>query len=132
MNLNLQEDMAQLLKTAEDVEVRLELLSTPEDSVQVWAVDGAAVRNRFTSRFIGGGHHWVYPWIPENEVWIEEATPEEDQPYYLLHELHERKLMQRDALDYDTAHARAEQLEDMCRDNPEILNDELKKAMEEA
>ena len=88
--------------------------------LQAWLVDGTHIRDTLSIEFIGGGHHYVYPWIPENEIWIEVSVPDADRDAFLVHELHERALMLR-GMEYDAAHEMANQLEKHVRENPGSL-----------
>lgn len=86
-------------------------------ALTVWLVDGTRIRDEISPDFIGGGHHFVYPWIPENEIFIEVSTPAADRDAYILHELRERAMMIR-GMEYEAAHEMATQLEQHVRDNP--------------
>jgi superfamily II DNA or RNA helicase len=89
-------------------------LVTLTDGTIVNLVDGVAVRNTFSSEFIGGGHHLIYDWIPEGEVWIDTEVPEADRGKILFHELLEIGLM-RQGWSYDDAHDSANKFEDVLR-----------------
>lgn len=99
---------------------KLKPIELPGSSLVAWLVDGTRIRDDISIEFIGGGHHYVYPWIPENEVWIAADTPAAEREAFLVHELYERALMLR-GMDYDAAHEMASQLEKHVRDNPEAL-----------
>ena len=60
-----------------------------ENGVSVWIVNGRLVRSVFDIDFTEGGHDYVYEFVPENEVWIDDAIVEVERSYVLLHELHE-------------------------------------------
>lgn len=88
------EIFAELEKRAEELKTNPRLSVLQESpALTVWLVDGKATRDNFNIDFIGGGHHWRYPWIPGNEIWIEEDVPENERLHFLIHELHERNLM---------------------------------------
>src|SRR5581483_4909933 len=89
--------------------------------VEVWRVDGQLVRDLFSTDYGEGGHDRVYPFIPKNEIWIEETLPAQEMHFILLHELHERYLMG-EGKDYRHAHAGATQIEDRYRDHPKGLD----------
>lgn len=72
-------------------------------SLNIMFVDGAIVRKYFDAYFLLGGHHYVYPYIPKNEVWIDDLNYADDHEFTLIHELHERNLMKKD-VDYASAH----------------------------
>lgn len=66
-------------------------------------VDGRIVRTHLDPYFFLGGHHFVYPYIPKNEIWVDSRSDKEDQPFTLTHELKERALMAK-GMDYPSAH----------------------------
>jgi len=63
--------------------------------VKIWIVDGEAVRDLFCIDFTEGGHNFAYPFIPKNEVWIDNDVSKDEIKFILLHELHERNLMEK-------------------------------------
>ena len=83
---------------------------TLTSGTKVYLVPGEDVRNNILTEFIGGGHHLVYSWIPENEIWIDTGVPEDDRPFILVHEIYEIALMQR-GYSYDVAHDAANEIE---------------------
>lgn len=80
----------------------------------VWLVRGDEVR-RFYPNFEQGGNGYRYPFIPKNEIWVEEHLPELDRIFTLLHELYEVSLMS-GGLTYDPAHEQATGFEKSLRD----------------
>ncbi len=106
--------------------VHVRLWKKLESAVSVWIVDGRLVRSVFDVDFTEGGHDYVYEFVPENEVWIDNDLVEAERPYVLLHELHERNLMAR-GWDYDRAHEDASKIEYHCRHHPEELHMALAK-----
>ncbi len=96
------------------------------DGVSVWIVDGRLTRSVFDIEFTAGGHDHVYEWIPQKEVWIDDDITDVERPYVLLHELHERNLMEV-GMDYDHAHEHASKLELYHRHHPEELHAALAK-----
>jgi hypothetical protein len=105
------------------------LLKEYSKNLKVWIVDGEAVRGLFFLDFTQGGHHYVYPFIPKDEIWIDNDLHKDEIKLVLLHELHERRLMTK-GIDYDTAHARSSKLEYYCRKHPKELDKKLKKEIE--
>ena len=95
-----------------------------EGEVAVWIVNGRLVRSTFDIDFTAGGHDYVYEFVPENEVWIDDAIIEQERPYVLLHELHERNRMSA-GWPYRKAHAESSHLEYRCRHHPDELHDAL-------
>jgi hypothetical protein len=105
-------------------EVHERLWKKLENGVSVWIVNGRLVRSVFDIDFTEGGHDYVYKFVPENEVWIDNDIVEMERDYILLHELHERNLMARGIL-YNQAHAASSRLEYFCRHHPGELHDKL-------
>ena len=85
-----------------DIYVRL--YRTLFDGTKVWLVNGEEVRNHTKTDFIEGGHDYVYDFIPEGEIWIEDGLNAEEMPFVLYHESVERKLMKDKGMDYNDAH----------------------------
>ena len=115
-------DHGKKLPDLEDVHERL--WKKLEGGVSVWIVNGRLVRSAFDIDFTEGGHDRVYEFVPENEVWIDDAIFESERGYVLVHELHERNLMAR-GLPYDKAHAESSRLEYFCRHHADELHDKL-------
>jgi hypothetical protein len=95
-----------------------------ENGVSVWIVNGSLVRSIFDIDFTQGGHDCVYEFVPENEIWIDDAIIETERGFVLLHELHERNLMAK-GWPYSKAHAESSRLEYRCRHHPDELHDKL-------
>ncbi|MDO8435516.1 MAG: hypothetical protein Q7S89_02430, partial [bacterium] len=66
-------------------------------------VDGSLVRKHLDPFFFHGGHHYVYDYIPKNEVWLDDQNYSHDQIFTIAHELKERTLMAK-GMDYPSAH----------------------------
>jgi hypothetical protein len=81
------------------------------DKVEVWLVDGTYVREAYDIDFTQGGHHYRYAWIPEREIWIDDALHADERMYVVLHEALERKLMKTGGLNYEVAHEIASRVE---------------------
>jgi len=97
--------------------------------IKVWLVDGNLVRSFFLLDYCEGGHDLVYPFIPKNEIWIEEVLSPEERKFIILHELHERYLMSQ-SRSYKNAHIGATEVEDYYRENPkEDLEARIKEEM---
>jgi hypothetical protein len=95
-----------------------------ENGVSVWIVNGRLVRSVYNIDFTEGGHDHVYEFVPENEVWIDDAIEEPERGYVLVHELHERNRMA-NGWSYNKAHAESSHLEYHCRQHPDELHDAL-------
>ncbi len=84
------------------------------NGVAIWLVDGKLIRDRINVDFTFGGHHYVYPFIPRNEVWIDASVNKNEIWVTILHELTERALMQTGA-SYQAAHRKANIAERQAR-----------------
>jgi hypothetical protein len=97
------------------------------ETVYVWKVDSEKVRDNLYIDWYAGGHGYVYPWIPNAEVWIDDDLSQEEIPFVLLHEVHERNLMKNHGYNYNDAHASACKVEIAARlKKNEDLIDHLK------
>jgi hypothetical protein len=105
-------------------DVHERLWKTLENGVSVWIVNGRLVRSVFDTDFTEGGHDYVYEFVPENEVWIDDAIEEPERPYVLLHELHERNRMA-GGWAYNKSHEESSKLEYHARHFPDELHDAL-------
>ena len=95
-----------------------------ENGVHVWIVNRRLVRSIFDIDFTAGGHDRLYEFVPEGEVWIDDAITEKERAFVLLHELHERNQMEID-VPSSQAHAESSRLEFRCRHHPDELHDIL-------
>ena len=111
-------------KLPEGKDVHVRLWKKLKNGVSVWIINGRLVRSTFDIDFTAGGHDYVYEFVPENEVWIDDDIEEAERGYVLLHELHERNRMAR-GWDYDKAHAESSRLEYRLRHHPDELHDAL-------
>jgi hypothetical protein len=80
------------------------ILEDGRGPVRVWLVDGCLVRCTYRTEFVAGGHGYVYPWVPKDEIWVERETDPAEVPFVLAHEFVERQLMRDDGREYDPAH----------------------------
>jgi hypothetical protein len=112
----------QKLPDGKDVHERL--WKKLQNGLSVWIVNGRLVRSVFDIDYTEGGHDYVYEFVPENEVWIDDAIVEPERGYVLLHELHERNRMAT-GWSYKKAHAESSRLEYRCRHHPDELHDAL-------
>jgi hypothetical protein len=95
-----------------------------ENGVRVWIVNGRLVRSIFDIDFTAGGHDHVYEFVPQGEVWIDDAIIEKERGFVLLHELHERNRMS-EGWPYGKAHTESSRIEFRCRHHPDELHDAL-------
>jgi len=112
--------------------VHVKLLKKYSKKIQVWIVRGELVRDLFFIDFTEGGHHFVYDFVPTNEVWLDDNLTSSEIKYVLLHELYERNLMMTKGMSYSVAHDHASLIEYFCRKHTnkldEYLDRELKKS----
>ena len=83
--------------------------------IQVWQIDGCLVRSYYKTDYTEGGHHFVYPWVPHREIWVEADLEKAELPYLIAHEYTELRLMRDQGLRYDEAHAIAAKVEYQLR-----------------
>jgi hypothetical protein len=72
--------------------------------IKVWRVDGCVVRCFYKTDYVEGGHGYVYPWVPKDEIWVETALDPAEVPFIVTHEYTEHRLMRDEGLDYARAH----------------------------
>lgn len=123
-------DIARVIKRSDSLpdaaKVHQRLWKKLENGISVWIVSGRLVRSVFDIDFTEGGHDYVYEFVPEKEVWIDDDVEEPERAYMLVHELHERKRMAA-GLTYNLAHAESSRLEYRCRHHPDELHEALEK-----
>lgn len=98
-------------KKVDDNIYKKEYCKIKDAEVTVWLVDGEKVRDNWKSDFMEGGHNYVYKWIPNNEIWIEDGLKDKEIPFILIHEFVERTLMKEKKMKYDDAHNIAAKVE---------------------
>jgi hypothetical protein len=82
---------------------------------KVYLVSGKKVRQGYYLDFTGGGHGYVYGFIPKDEVWIEkEVKAEKEKSFDLIHEITERDQMKL-GMGYNKAHDHASKVENLAR-----------------
>lgn len=106
--------------------VHVKKLGQTTTGLDIWIINGRLVRSSFFIDFMDGGHHLIYPWIPANEVWIDDDLVKQEIPFVLLHELHERALMTK-GFSYNKAHPEASKIELFCHHHQSKLSEELEK-----
>jgi hypothetical protein len=121
-------DVRKLTRNAKELpdpaKVHERLWKKLENGLSVWIVSGRLVRSGFDIDFTAGGHDYVYEFVPENEVWIDDDIDESERGYVLLHELHERNRMAA-GWPYSKAHAESSRIEYHCRHHTDELHDAL-------
>lgn len=124
-------DDLRIMRLAESVVVaeypRIELKTTvppasPYDmnGIQVWVVDGEYVRTFIDEEFTNFGQHYRFPYIPENEFWLDRETVGDESAYFIEHLNVEWSLM-RHGKSYDEAIVEADKVEkNLRRDDHDI------------
>jgi hypothetical protein len=84
------------------------------DGKQVWVVNGEMVRDKLDTDFTEGGHGLVYPYIPNNEIWVDDQISPKERRYIISHETHENISMSK-GMKYDQAHKEASAFEHKIR-----------------
>lgn len=74
------------------------------DSLNIYIVDGETVRREIFPDFIFGGNEQRYPFVPHNEVWIDNSVSNREYAITLKHELNEMYLMRDFGMTYNQAH----------------------------
>ncbi len=73
------------------------------DSLEVWIVDGAAVRRDIFPDFGFSGNDMAYRFIPKGEIWIDAQTGCEELEFSIALEVAERGFM-KEGMNYDDAY----------------------------
>jgi len=66
-------------------------------------VKGNIIMKYFDPDFIFGGHHYVYSYIPQKEIWLDIKADKQELPFIYLHEKIERDLMKK-GKNYEEGH----------------------------
>ncbi len=74
------------------------------EGFEIWIVDGPTIRREIYPEFLYGGNSQRYTFIPQREIWVDNAIGVEEFDYTVAHELRERALMARKGLSYSDAH----------------------------
>jgi hypothetical protein len=85
---------------------------------EVWIVDGNKVRRDLDADFCFGSHDKEFPFIPDNEIWLDASMTVEEAPFTLIHELVLRRLMAA-GTSYDKAYTAALIVQHQARVNHE-------------
>ena len=91
------------------------------DNIDFWLVSGNIVHKEFDQSWKNssnegefmGGHHYVFGFIPENEIWVSNLDKETDCT--MVHEYVERLLMKENHLSYEKSHRVATATEGIYR-----------------
>lgn len=95
---------------SQDVDIKKKLIMKIKDT-KIYLVDGEEVRNKISVDFTMGGHGYVYDYVPEDEIWIEDLKSGFDKKATMYHELIERYIMKKYNMDYEPAHQLSTKLE---------------------
>jgi hypothetical protein len=85
------------------------------DSLEIYIVDGELVRREIYPDFIFGGNEQRYPFVPHNEIWIDNSIPNREYTTTLKHEINEMTLMRERQWTYIQAHDSSLMLEVLLR-----------------
>lgn len=78
--------------------------------IQVWMVDGSYIREHLDEEFTNFGQHYRYPYIPDNEFWIDQEAEHDERAFFIDHLLVEHDLMGK-GLSYEKAIVEADRVE---------------------
>ena len=78
--------------------------------MKVWVVDGSYVRGHIDEEFTNFGQHYRFPFIPSNELWLDDASQSDEQQFFIDHLLVENRLMAKGA-SYEKAIVAGDQAE---------------------
>jgi len=81
-------------------------VKTKVGRIKVYRVPGKPIRNHIDVDYTVGGHHYVYPFIPVDEAWIEDTLVGMDKDAIVHHEIVELVLMA-NGMKYKEAHRKA-------------------------
>lgn len=70
--------------------------------ITIWIVDGTYVRSHIDEEFTNFGQHYAFPFIPEDEFWIDREGKPDEARFFIDHLLVEHRLMAR-GIPYDDA-----------------------------
>lgn len=76
------------------------------NDLDIWIVDGAAIRRDIYPDFGLSGNDLAYHFIPANEIWIDDQVSCEEMEFSILIEMRERLAMQ-NGVEYDIAYQKA-------------------------
>ncbi len=62
-------------------------------NLKVWIVDGSYIRGHIDEEFTNFGQHFRFPFIPENELWLDQEAEHDERQFFIDHLLVEHRLM---------------------------------------
>ena len=60
---------------------------------KIWIVDGSYIRGHIDEEFTNFGQHFRFPYIPENELWLDQEAEHDERQFFIDHLLVEHRLM---------------------------------------
>jgi hypothetical protein len=87
------------------------------NGITIFVVDGHLVRDIYDTDFVEGGHGYVYSWIPNDEIWIDNDLKQDEIKFVLIHEYIELIYMRDYGIEYNKAHELASEYEFKTRSN---------------
>ena len=78
--------------------------------LHVWIVDGTYIRGHIDEEFTNFGQHYRYPYIPDDEFWIDREAHGDERQFFIDHLLVEHRLMAK-GMPYDQALVEADRAE---------------------
>jgi hypothetical protein len=101
------------------------------EGFNIWIVDGTLIRKTIFNEFIYGGNDERYPFVPENEIWIDNGISSEEFETTIAHEINERNLMAKYKMAYFDAHDSSLAVELQMRRNYKKLCEEHESILKE-
>jgi len=68
-------------------------LAEERSGFKIWIVDGSYIRGKIDEEFTNFGQHYRFPYIPENEFWLDQEAANDEQKFFIDHLLVEHRLM---------------------------------------
>lgn len=96
--------------------------------IETWVVNGEIVRDLYLVDFTEGGHHFVYGFVPKNQIWVDDDVKSRERKFVIFHELHERALMAK-GMDYLPAHELSWRAEKRARRFPALTYFKIKREL---
>jgi len=63
--------------------------------IDIWRVDGSLIRKELDREFTNFGQHYRFPFIPEDEFWLDKEAKPNERKFFITHLLVEWDLMRR-------------------------------------
>ena len=101
------------------------------DGFNIWIVDGALIRRTIFNEFIYGGNDERYPFVPDNEIWVDNTISSEEYETTVAHEINERQLMEKFKMAYFDAHDSSLALELQMRRNYKKICEEQENGLKD-